>query len=399
MRMKWIHTLVSTAAAAAALAGLTVPPAQAAPTPRNPPPATGSPQTAANHSFHGIYAFSGGNSAQLAADPDVAGRSLVYYWAQLEPRQGLYRWDLVDKDIKPWAAAGKKVILRVSTAGWASWDKTADSAHGTPTWVYAQGVKSVPETDGAVLPQYWNPAFEHDLTAFIKAFATRYDGNAHIAAVDISVGIGGETKPDSHKNPNLLKLWQSIGYTDQIWWSYTQQAITTYTSAFHRTPLALMPDKTFLGTTPGYDERKIVTYAIARGIWLQDNGVVPGRTLSTPWGQTPIIAEMRGPTSQTGDNLKADLNAALSEHPALILVFTTDLTNPANRALIHSIAIQAHTTSNANGQPVPVNSNTTAQSRPAPTASPHRHHTHPACRPHLPSSAIAAKPQRVPTSN
>src|SRR5207248_8956355 len=53
--------------------------------------------------------------------PDVAGRSLVYYWAQLEPKRGVYRWDLIDKDMAPWVAAGKKVILRVATAGWANW--------------------------------------------------------------------------------------------------------------------------------------------------------------------------------------------------------------------------------------------------------------------------------------
>ncbi|MEU2427089.1 beta-galactosidase [Streptomyces sp. NPDC007851] len=295
-----------------------------------------------SHAFQGVYAFSGGNTSDLATNPDVAGRSLVFYWAQLEPAQGQYRWDLVDQAMQPWVAAGKKVILRVSAAGWAKWDTAADSAHGTPAWVYEQGVKSVTEQDDAVMPEYWNPAFEKDMATFLQAFAARYDGNANVAAVDISIGVGGESKADSEKNDNLLSLWQSIGYTDELWWQYAQETITAYTDVFHRTPLALMPDKTFIGTTDGYNEEKIVDYAVAKGIWLQDNGVVPGRTLSAPWGQTPVIAEMRGATSETGDNLADDLKAALAEHPVFVLVFTSDITD-ANRDVLHRVAAQVGT--------------------------------------------------------
>ncbi|MFC0439681.1 beta-galactosidase [Kutzneria buriramensis] len=299
---------------------------------------TSNPTTTADANFHGIYAFSGGNTPDLAGDPDVAGRSLVYYWAQLEPQPGVFRWDLIDQDMAPWVAAGKKVILRVSTAGWASWDKQADSAHGTPAWVYAQGVKSVTEKDGAVLPQYWNPTFLADLDDFVHAFAARYDGNPHVALIDLPVGIGGETKPDSEKNPNLLQLWQAIGYTDPTWWTAVQHIIDTYTRAFTHTPLAVMPDKTFLGNTPGYNEAKTLNYAVARGIGLQDNGLLPGRTLPAPWGQTPVISEQRNPTTTDGNSLDAELQAALDDKATLILVFTADLTNPADRETIHHYA-------------------------------------------------------------
>ncbi len=330
------------ACAAAGSATGNAPTSNGNPAPANPPGNSGGNTT--GRAFQGIFAFSGGNTADLASNPDVAGRSLVYYWAQLEPQPGVYRWDLIDHDMQPWTAAGKKVILRVSAAGWASWDKSADSAHGTPAWVYAQGVKSVTEQDGAVLPEYWNPAFLKDLGDFLNAFAARYDGNPHVAAVDIAVGVGGETKPDSEKNPQLLQLWQGIGYTDQLWWTTVTQTITDYIQAFRRTPLALMPDKTFLAGTPGYSESKTVAYAVGKGIWLQDNGLIPGRTLPSPWGQTPLISEQRGQTSQTGDTLTADLQAATSDHATLILVFTSDLTNPANAAVIHQFATQAQHT-------------------------------------------------------
>jgi LysM repeat protein len=298
--------------------------------------------------FQGIFAFSGGNTSDLATDPDVAGRSLVYYWAQLEPQPGVYDWNLVDQDMAPWIAAGKKVILRVTTAGQASWDKTADSAHGTPAWVYAQGVRSVTEKDGAVLPEYWNPTFLADYNDFLRAFAARYDGNPNVALVDAAVGIGGETKPDSENNPNLLSLWQGIGYTDPLWWTTVQQIITDYSTAFTRTPLALMPDKTFLGNTPGYNEARTLNFAVGKGLWLQDNGLLPNRTLPAPWGQTPVVSEQRNPTTTDGNSLAAELQAALADKARIVLVFTTDLTNPADQATIHEYATKTHVI----GQPI-----------------------------------------------
>ena len=301
-----------------------------------------------------IFAFSGANSADLASDPDVAGRSLVYYWGQLEPQPGVYNWNLIDQDMAPWVAAGKKVILRVAAAGWASWDKAADSAHGTPAWVYAQGVKSVTEKDGAVLPEYWNPTFLGDYDQFLQAFAARYDGDPNVALVDVAVGVGGETKPDSEKNPNLLSLWQSIGYTDQTWWGAVQHIIDSYSAVFTKTPLALMPDKTFLGKTAGYSESKTVNYAVAKGIWLQDNGLLPNRTLSAPWGQTPVVSEQRDATSSDGNSLAGELQAATANKSRIILLFTADLTNPADQAIIHQYAT---------GQP-------TATTTPAGTTSP-----------------------------
>ncbi|WP_433187428.1 beta-galactosidase [Actinoallomurus sp. CA-150999] len=292
--------------------------------------------------FKGIIAFSGGHTSDLASNPDIAGRSLAYYWAQLEPKKGQYNWSVIDNDMKPWVDAGKKVVLRVSAAGWAKWDKDADSAHGTPQWVYDEGVKSVTEQDKAVFPQYWSSTFEKDYDDFIKAFAARYDGNASVAFIDAGVGVGGETKPDSEKNSKILDLWKSIGYTDKIWWGYVQNAIGTYAQAFTRTPVAVMPDKTFLGSTDGYNEQKTLDYSVAQGAWLQDNGLGADWQLKgDDWQKTTLVGEQRGSTSDTGDDLMADFQAALDHGAAYILAFTDDLENPDNAQTIHQVASEA----------------------------------------------------------
>jgi hypothetical protein len=332
--------LASLAAVALAAGGMTA--ASAVTAHRSGAPSA-SPKDSKYPDFKGIYAFSGGHSSDLASNPDVAGRSLVYYWAQLEPQKGQYNWDLVDQDMKPWVDAGKKVILRVSAAGQTKWDKDADSAHGTPKWVYDQGVKSVTEQDKAVLPQYWNPTFEQDYDDFIKAFAARYDGSANVAFIDASVGIGGETKPDSENNKNILSLWQSIGYTDDIWWGYVQNAISTYRQAFTKTPVTVMPDKTFLGSTNGYNEQKTLDYAVAQGAWLQDNGLGTTWPLKgEDWHKTTLIGEQRRMTSESGDKLIDDFQTALDNDAAYIMAFTDDLQNPANAQTIHQVAAEAN---------------------------------------------------------
>jgi hypothetical protein len=110
-----------------------------------------------------------------------------------------------------------------------------------------------------------------------------------------------------------------------------------------------MPDKTFLGNTPGYNEAKTLAYAVSKGIWLQDNGLLPGRSLPAPWGQTPVVSEQRNPTTQDGNSLAAELQAATVQHARIILVFTADLTNPADQAVIHQYATQTTGSSGSAG--------------------------------------------------
>ena len=92
-------------------------------------------------SARGIYEFAGGNSGADAHNPDLAGTTLTFEWARLEPAPGRFSWTAVNQAIAPWAAAGKRVILRVSTGGQAAWGAAA--ANATPAWVYAQGVPAV----------------------------------------------------------------------------------------------------------------------------------------------------------------------------------------------------------------------------------------------------------------
>jgi hypothetical protein len=248
--------------------------------------------------------------------------------------------------MQPWAANGKRVAIRVSASGWTAWQPPY-SAKGTPQWVYDLGVPSVTEDDGAIKPQYWSPIFQQHFSDFVHAFACHYDGNSHIAFVEIGVGDGGETKVDTHnnsgsqQNQHRLQLWTAIGYSDQVWWNTIQQIINIYIDAFHSTPLALMPTSSFIGKTGGYNESLVVNYAVSHHLWLQDNGLIPNRTLSGPWKQVPIIEEQRNQTSVSGDSLQADLQAALNVGATYIMVFESDISS-ANQATLLQVASLAH---------------------------------------------------------
>jgi hypothetical protein len=306
---------------------------------KNTPKGTSAPMRPRPAGFQGIYVFSGNNAAAFSDDSLVAGTYLGYYWAQLEPQNGQYNWQLIDNDMKPWVNNGKHVILRVSVAGWTHW-QPPDSGQGTPQWVYNRGVASVTEADGAIKPQYWNPVFLQNLSNFVQAFANRYDGNTNIVAVEIGVGDGGETKPDTYfnSNPKILQAWEGIGYTDQVWWGTVQHIIDMYRAAFHQMPLVVMPDATFIGNTAGYNEQLVLNYAVAHNLWLQDNGLVAHRMLPALWKKVPVIAEQRNTTDLSGDTMQQDVQAALQNNAVILMVFASDIAKNANQLALQQAA-------------------------------------------------------------
>jgi len=296
------------------------------------------PTTSQNTNFKGIYVFNGNNTSTFANDPNIAGTYLGYYWSQLEPQQGQYNWSLIDNDMQPWVANGKNVILRVSTSGQYKW-QPPNSGNGTPQWVYSQGVSSVTETDHSVIPQYWNPTFLSGLNTFVQAFASRYDGNAHVTAIEIGVGMGGETKPDTLSNGQArMQQWLSIGYTNAVWWNTIQQIASMYTSAFHKTPVALLPDAAFIAKGKGYSESLILNYAVSHNIWLQDDGLIANRTLPSQWKKVPVISEQRQDTDQSGDTLQQDVQAALQNNAVIVMIFASDLSKSENQPVLQQTA-------------------------------------------------------------
>jgi hypothetical protein len=292
--------------------------------------------------FRGIYNF-GKNGSALASNQYLAGTYLGFYWSELEPVRGQYNWKAVDDAMRPWVDHGKNIILRVSTSGWTQWQPPF-SQKGTPQWVYDLGVPFVTEADNAVKPQYWNTHFLGALNEFVHALASYYDNNPHLIAIEMGIGDGGETKPDTYKNPRVLQLWEKIGYTDDIWWDTIRMIISYYQSAFRRLPLVVMPNKSFLGSTSGYNEPKVVEWAVSQQppLWLQNNGIIAGQKPDPAWLKTTVVGEQRQRTTQSGDTLAQDLQLMLDWGASYALCFESDLANPKNQATLQQYAALVH---------------------------------------------------------
>jgi hypothetical protein len=302
-----------------------------------PPPVTTPPTPTG---FRGVFAFNTGNSSALATNPDVAGTTLMRYLAEVNPAQGVYNWTLMDNDMAAWIANGKQVIWRISTSGWANWQKDQNSKQGTPQWIYDLGVPFMTDADGARKPQYWNKTFLHALATFVQAFKARYDGHPNILCVEIGVGDGGETKPSTNKASNELKLWQAIGYTDALWWGAIQGIISMYVESFQQTPLALMPDSSFLGGTKGYDESLVVNYAAKYGVWLQWNGLIAGASLPGSFSglKVPVVCEQLNAAGPNKRSFLQDAQTAIKLGGIVFLAFTSDLEDSNNAASLKQIA-------------------------------------------------------------
>ena len=103
-------------------------------------------------------------------------------WADLEPEEGRYAFDFVDRIISQAKAKGETLAFRIMT----------EYKAGSPEWLLQKGVGSV-KVGGGVFPDYNNPTFLQYHEKLIKAFGERYAGSPDIDHVDIgSVGCWGE---------------------------------------------------------------------------------------------------------------------------------------------------------------------------------------------------------------
>jgi len=286
---------------------------------------------------HGIYEF-GSNSGADANNPALVGTTLTFDWSQLEPEPGIFDWARVEQAIAPWAAAGKHVILRVSTGGEASWGSAA--ANETPNWVYAQGAPSVNDS-GSTLPVYWNATFLQDYDSFIAAFATQFNGDPVASFIEMGIGDGGETLPDTQEGPgNRYALWTPYGYSDAVWLQTIETISTTYRNDFTLTPVVPLVDSSFLGPNRQQDYTTLTSWFVTNGFPMQYDGLTAKSKLpNASWGQTTAIMEQRNPTSTSGDTLAGDCaNATGPNDSKVILIYRSDIDNPANALALRSCA-------------------------------------------------------------
>jgi len=135
-------------------------------------------------------------SDTVAEFPGVSSVYLRLDWSDLEPQEGKFNWSVVDTPMQKWVEAGKTVAFRFCTS-----EGELSEPYATPQWVEKAGAKGyhfnrqreiIP--DGPIWePDFEDPVFLEKLDHFLAAAAERYDGNLHVAFIDVgSFGVWGE---------------------------------------------------------------------------------------------------------------------------------------------------------------------------------------------------------------
>jgi len=122
-------------------------------------------------------------------------------WSSVEPQEGQYRWDTLDRFLDSWGRLGKVCNIGIMCANTHS---RAAEGYVTPRWVFDAGARKIEimldpdqSTTGTpgkkVAPVFDDPIFLDKFANFLAAFARRYDGDPRIAVLDIrSYGNWGE---------------------------------------------------------------------------------------------------------------------------------------------------------------------------------------------------------------
>lgn len=145
--------------------------------------------------------------------PEFQGVTVAYMrlaWSYIEPQDGKYNWALIDGPMQKWIQAGKKVAFRFTESEGAP-NGRGFGGYATPRWVEQEGAhgchlrvaainprgSTIAKIERAANGDIWEPDFNDPvflakLDQFLAAAAARYDGNPHVAFVDVAFGVWGE---------------------------------------------------------------------------------------------------------------------------------------------------------------------------------------------------------------
>lgn len=194
------------------------------------------------------------------------GTSTVYFrllWSELEPEEGDYRWDMLDSIAQNWIAKGKQVAFRIICCN--------QTANACPDYVRAAGAKGIwfrygSHNAGADFPERWEPVYDDPVflakyEKFLRAFAARYDGDPHVAFVDVgSFGMYGE----GHTG-DTSKL--SRAETDRI----TRLHLELHRRVLPRTFLVISDD--VAGSGGQEPEAPLMMFAREMGVGYRDDSI------------------------------------------------------------------------------------------------------------------------------
>ncbi|MHA6606755.1 DUF4832 domain-containing protein [Photobacterium damselae] len=153
------------------------------------------------------------------SEPTHPETSVVYfrwYWEELETKEGVYNFELIDDTINQAKNLGKKVVIRFMTLSgldevyYNPSPLAGNKILGIPCWLKKQidpNTFDICENDNSYVVDYKNTLLKEKLEKFISIMGQRYNSNPDILRLDVGlVGSWGEWNLATHKqNANLGK--------------------------------------------------------------------------------------------------------------------------------------------------------------------------------------------------
>ena len=162
------------------------------------------------------------------AYPESTVAYLRIYWRFIEPEEGRYDWDQIDRALAAARAHGQRLMLRVPAYGSTLQDSDV------PAWYRVKNHEPLPGNGAQAASQKiepkWlvdpeNPGYARDYGRLVRALGARYDGNPDLEAVDIG----------------LVGAWGEGAGSDRLTESTRHALVQAYIESFHRTPLLAQP--------------------------------------------------------------------------------------------------------------------------------------------------------------
>lgn len=222
----------------------------------------------------GIYSLMKGMeevNESVISLPYVSGVSIRASWNALEPEEGKYKWEYIDRALEKAKKTKKKVMLRVLPGVY------------SPEWIYKAGVASITLKDTNTyhgtygelrrVPIPWDDTYIKKWARFIKALGARYNLNETLLLVHIAGPTVFSAEMHLPKRGEGRELIEASGYSVKKITKAWESVIDDYLNAFPSKSFALnialpIENDGTMDLIIGYGQEKLREKLYIQGNWL-----------------------------------------------------------------------------------------------------------------------------------
>jgi len=189
---------------------------------------------------------------------DVFVDGVEYYalWQELEPEEGVFKWEALDEALDVSYRHKQRVVLKFVSDIYC------------PDWIFKKGgvPKALPDASkGYNPPVFWNGRYLELLSRAVHKLGERYDGDPAIDSVILTLaGTGEMGRFGSHPHA----AWEKAGYSDEAFANACKRIVDIYRDSFKKTPLTVQLSA--IGSNNSIDPALLLSeYAAPKGVSIE----------------------------------------------------------------------------------------------------------------------------------